>query len=170
MRFTLRAVAMTGVLIPALAVPAVVLGHVTLIASSPPAGANLDAPPDEVSLTFDDELDPDLSSFTVTDRNGHEVGNGTVDLTVADRNVLRGDVAVADPGVYTVAYTVGGVDGHVLNGTFSFGYQTPKHQPDTALPAARPPSMPLSTLAGLFMIGAAALAAIVLPPRQAVRS
>jgi hypothetical protein len=30
--------------------------------------------------------------------------------------------------------------------------------------------MPLSTLAGLFMIGAAALAAIVLPPRQAVRS
>ena len=97
--------------------------HVELISSSPVAGANLSTIPTDVTITFDDELDPDLSHFEVTDSASVQVGSGAVDLTVADRNVMTGPVTIAAPGVYNVSYTVAGVDGHVLKGTFSFGYQ-----------------------------------------------
>ena len=118
--------------------------HVEFISSSPPAGANLSSAPSEVTITFDDELDPDLSSFTVTGPGAVEVGAGEVDLSVADRNLMTGPVTVTVPGVYTVAWSVAGVDGHGLEGTFSFGYQatgpipdpTGDESPDTAMPVA----------------------------------
>ena len=116
--------------------------HVELISSSPAPGANLSTPPTEVTITFDDELDPDLSTFTVTGPGSIEVGIGAVDLTVADRNLLSGPVAITDPAVYTVTYSVAGVDGHQLHGSFSFGYRattaipepTSDESPDTAMP------------------------------------
>ncbi|HEX6654814.1 MAG TPA: copper resistance CopC family protein [Candidatus Limnocylindria bacterium] len=144
-----------------LAAPSLVLGHVELTDSSPAAGASLNTAPSAVSVTFDDELEPDVSHFTVVDSDGHKVGGGKVDLTVADRNVMNGSVSITDPGVYTVRYTVAGVDGHVLHGTFSFGYEAREpipeakggeHGPDTALPA---PRSPLPVLAGIFLLGAA---------------
>jgi methionine-rich copper-binding protein CopC len=150
-----------------LALPEAALGHVELISSSPAAGANVDTAPCDVTFTFDDELDPDLSSFTVTDADGTQVGSGAIDLTVADRNVMNGSVTVSAPGVYMVRYTVAGVDGHELHGTFSFGFQAVEsipaptggeHGPDTALPAPRNPfSIPV---AGglLLLVGAGCLA------------
>ena len=144
-----------------LAVPASALAHVELMSSSPAAGDNLDAAPTEVTVTFDDELDPDKSSFAVTDADGSEVGSGEVDLTVADRNVLSGSVTIAEPGVYTVSYAVAGIDGHVVEGTFSFGYQADEEipeptgggeHPDTALP---PPELSLATTAGWLLIALA---------------
>jgi methionine-rich copper-binding protein CopC len=115
--------------------------HVELISSSPAAGANLSTPPTQVTITFDDELNPDLSSFAVTGPGSTDVGTGEVDLTVADRNVLTGQVAITVPGVYTVTYAVAGVDGHQVHGSFSFGYQattaipdpTSDEHPDTAM-------------------------------------
>ena len=155
-RFLIAAIATTALL----ALPAVTLGHVELTDSSPAAGENLDSAPTEVTVTFDDELDPDLSSFTVTDADGNEVGSGEVDLTVADRNVLRGSVTISDPGVYTVSYTVAGVDGHEIGGEFSFGYNTDEEipepteeeHPDTALPG---PEFPLTPVLGgmLLLLG-----------------
>jgi methionine-rich copper-binding protein CopC len=146
-----------------LAAPLAVMGHVELISSSPEAGDNLDTAPTKVTITFDDELDPDLSSFTVIDADGGEVGQGEVDLTVANRNVMTGTVSIADPGVYTVAYTVAGLDGHEIDGTFSFGFnalrQIPEptggeEGPDTAMPAPEPP---LAQLAGGLLLGLAVL-------------
>jgi methionine-rich copper-binding protein CopC len=147
-----------------LALPAVASAHVELISSSPEAGANLDTAPTEVTVTFDDELDLDHSSFTVADSDGNEVGSGEVDLSVADRNLMRGDVTITDPGVYTVSYTVAGVDGHEIEGTFSFGFDTDEaipeatggehdEGPDTALPYGQSP-LPVI---GALLVGAAAL-------------
>jgi copper resistance protein C len=160
-RFLLISVATAALL----AFPAVASAHVELISSSPEAGTNLDAAPTEVTVTFDDELDPDHSAFTVTDADGNEVGSGEVDLTVADRNVMRGEVSVSDPGVYTVNYTVAGVDGHEIDGTFSFGYNTDAtipeptggehhEDPDTALPYGQPSPLPV---VGALLIGLAAV-------------
>jgi copper resistance protein C len=148
-----------------LAIPAVASAHVELVSSSPEAGDNLDSAPTEVNVTFDDELDPDHSSFTVTDAGGNEVGSGEVDLTVADRNVLRGEVTIADPGVYLVSFTVAGVDGHEIEGTFSFGFNTDEaipeptggehdEGPDTALPYRQPSPLPV---AGALLIALAAV-------------
>ena len=140
--------------------------HVELIASSPAAGANLPSPPTEVAITFDDELDPDLSSFTVADASSVAVGGGEVDLTVADRNVMTGPVTITQPGVYTVTYHVAGVDGHRLEGSFSFGYQASTTIPDPSSDegpdtAMREPSRGFGVvlLGALVMMAATVLAA-----------
>jgi copper resistance protein C len=151
-----------------LMLPATVLGHVEVTSSSPAAGENLDTAPTEVTVTFDDELDPDKSTFTVTDADGNEVGSGEVDLSVADRNVLSGPVTISDPGVYTVSYTVAGLDGHVIEGTFSFGYNADDtipeptggedhDNPDTALPR---PVAPLAPMLGGILLALGCLLAV----------
>ena len=148
----------------ALAAPA--SAHVELVTTSPEAGANLTTAPSEVSITFDDELDPDLSSFRVIGPGSIEVGSGEVDLSVADRNVMTGPVTVTTHGVYTVTYEVAGVDGHQLEVGFSFGYQattaipdpTINEGPDTAMHEP-PPRTGLILLGALFLLASATIAA-----------
>jgi methionine-rich copper-binding protein CopC len=96
-------------------------GHAELAESDPAPGSDVDDPPVEVVLTFDGELDP-ASGFVVTDATGAEVGNGTLDLEVAERNALRGPVEISEPGVYTVAWTAVSTDGHPEEGSYRFGY------------------------------------------------
>lgn len=155
------------------AAPALALGHVELVASDPEAGANLETAPTQVTLTFDGELDPDGSGFSVTDHHGDTVGSGEVDLDIADRNVLAGTVSIDEPGVYTVEWTVLGADGHEISGSFSFGYATDEEipqgeghgheNPDTALTVDG--ASPL-TAAGLLLV---LLAGLVAVRRAAVR-
>jgi methionine-rich copper-binding protein CopC len=136
------------------AVPAAAAAHAELESSDPAPGETLDVAPTEVVLTFSGELDP-ASGFVVTDHHGEEVGAGELDLDVAERNVLRGSVAITEPGVYTVTWTGVSIDGHPEEGTFAFGYQAEVtgepsdgdhhgeegESPDTAL-AAEPPMHP----------------------------
>jgi methionine-rich copper-binding protein CopC len=165
-----RLLLMAVTMLAPLALPAAASAHVELISSSPEPGDNLESAPTEVTITFDDELDPDLSSFTVTDAEDNEVGSGEVDLTIADRNVMTGRVSIDDPGIYTVAYRAEGIDGHQLDGTFSFGVnarqQIPaptggEEGPDTAMPA---PELPLVELAGALLLALAFL--LALRPRE----
>jgi methionine-rich copper-binding protein CopC len=171
---SLRLLAATSLALALAATPTLVLGHVALVSSDPEAGTNLDTAPSEVTLTFDGELDPDGSGFTVTDHHGDEVGSGEVDLDVADRNVLAGPVTIDEPGVYTVEWTVLGTDGHEITGSFSFGYATDEEipegeaghgheNPDTALPIR---GLSPLTAAGLLFI---VLAGVVAVRRSAVR-
>lgn len=164
-----RFVAATSLALGLSAMPALALGHVAFVSSDPEAGTNLDTAPTEVILTFDGELDPGGSGFTVTDHRGDEVGNGEVDLDVADRNVVAGPVTIDEPGVYTVKWTVLGADGHEISGSFSFGYATDEEisqgegsghgheNPDTALPLGGPSAL---TAAGLLLGLLAGLAAV----------
>jgi len=153
------------------ALPAAAIAHAELESSTPAAGANPDAAPTTVTLNFSEELKPDGSSFTVKDADGHEVGSGEVDLNVADRNVMTGDVTIADPGVYTVTYSVIAEDGHASGGAFSFGYKateaipgsTTHEDPDTAM--ARP-STPILVIVGWLLV---ALAGVVGFRRLALR-
>jgi copper resistance protein C len=128
-------------LVASLALPTLVLGHVELASTSPADGERLDEPPTEVVITFDGELNPEASEFTVTDASGTEVGSGGVDLEVADRNELRGAVEITEPGVYVVSWTGTGTDGHEETGEFRFGYQADVEpvapaQPNTAVATA----------------------------------
>src|SRR4026207_54652 len=85
--------------------------HVELVTSSPGAGANLSTAPTKVSTTVDDELDPDLGSFTVTGPGSATVGSGEVDLTVADRNVMIGSVTTTAPPGSSATHAEAGGDG-----------------------------------------------------------
>jgi methionine-rich copper-binding protein CopC len=138
------------------ALPSVTSAHAELTATDPAAGAALDDPPAEVVLTFDGELDPDGSGFTVTDADGSEVGSGGVDLQVAERNVLRGAVSIDDEGIYVVAWTAVAGDGHPERGSFEFRVGEAAQAPDTAL---APPAVPLLP-AGAVLLAMAALVAL----------
>lgn len=131
-----------------LALPSAAAAHAELVSSSPADGSTLTTPPGEVVLTFDDELDPDKSSFTLTDAGGDEVGSGEVDLEVADRNILRGSVDVSSEGVYTVTYAAAAADGHLTEGTITFTYGA-NAAPNTAMPL---PGTGLATLLGVVLL------------------
>jgi methionine-rich copper-binding protein CopC len=135
------------------ALPATTLAHAELERSEPAADAVLDAPPTQVVITFDSELDPDTSSLAITDAGGASVGAGGVDLDVADRDVLRAAVAITDDGEYDVAWTAGSIDGHVETGAFTFRVGSPVA--DTALPA---PSPGLALMGAVILVLAATLA------------
>ncbi len=111
--------------------PMAALAHADLVSSTPEADAVLPAPPDEVVLVFGGELNPDGTEFVVTG-GGAVVGEGVLDLNVADRDEVRGTVAIDDPGTYTVAWTSVAVDGHAETGEFSFTVAGDAAQPDTA--------------------------------------
>lgn len=131
------------------AIPATANAHAELVTTDPVAGGVLDAPPTEVALTFDGELAPDGSGFTVTDANGTEVGSGMLDLEVAERNVLRGPFEAEAEGRYEVAWSAVAVDGHREEGTFAFTIGSSRPDtPDTALPG---PSR--GGVIGLVLIG-----------------
>jgi methionine-rich copper-binding protein CopC len=122
-----------------LAVAGPAAAHEELVASDPPAGAGLDEAPAEIVLTFSGELTPE-SGFILFSPADDEVGTGELDLTVAERNVLRGDGVDAGDGSYTILWTGVGLDGHPQEGTITFTVGAIE-QPNTAL--ARSPLLPL---------------------------
>jgi methionine-rich copper-binding protein CopC len=163
---TLRAIgAFLGAVLAVFAWAAPAAAHVALVRSFPVAGANLSTMPTQVTLIFDDELDPDLSSFTVTGPGPTDDGTGYVDLTVPDRNVMNTGVIITVPGIYTVTYTVAGVDGHRVEGSFSFGYRattaipdpTSEEGPDTAMSSPQP-RFELILFGSAFLLASATVA------------
>lgn len=140
--------------------PSTVGAHAELTSTSPEDGAELEEPPTEVVVVFDGELDPVASGFLVTDADETEVGRGEVDLEVAERNELRGAVAIDGSGTFTVAWTATAADGHREEGGFTFtvvggdghgdGDDTDGDTtPDTAMVA---PSFPSPAAAGVVVV------------------
>lgn len=132
MRLMRLAISMALALMTA-AAPIAAFAHAGLVSSTPAADVELATPPDEVALVFGGELSPDGTGFTVTDADGTVVGEGELDLTVADRNEVRGAVRIREPGTYTVEWTSVAADGHQETGDYAFTFAM--HAPDTA---ARP--------------------------------
>jgi methionine-rich copper-binding protein CopC len=133
MRSTRLAIGATLALAVAIT-PTAALAHAELVSSSPAAGDALTAPPETVTLVFDGELVPDGTGFVVTDADGGVVGDGGLDLTVAERDEIAGDVAIRGAGTYTVAWTAVAADGHEERGDFAFTVAAP---PNTAVTPAR---------------------------------
>ena len=145
------------------ALPVAASAHSELATSVPAEGANLQTAPSEVVLTFSAELDPDGSSFAVTDPTGAQVGTGKVDLSVAARNILRGNVSITKPGNYRVAWTSLSLDGDQLKGTVTFGYRS-SSPPNTAMPRGTDPL--LLSVAAILLLAAAIL---LVPRREPLR-
>ena len=81
--------------------------HATLIASDPLAGGVVPTAPDEVRLTFDMELNTELSSMEVAGPDGSTVAEGEADLDDPDRVSMVADLPDDLPvGDYTVTWTV----------------------------------------------------------------
>ena len=134
--------------------PIAALAHVSLVSSSPAAGDTLTAAPESVTLVFDGELTPDGTGFTVTDPDGDVVGEGALDLTVAERNEIRGDLEEGGPGTYTLAWTSVAADGHEESGDFTFTVADAESPNTATTPADRDR---LAQLGAILLLGAAAI-------------
>lgn len=150
-RFLLGAVMALGLM---LAVPLSAQAHTDLTDASPADGEQLEEPPTEVVLTFEAEIG-EASTFTVTDADGNEVGRGELDLDVADRNVLRGDVAISADGTYAIAYSIIGEDGDPIEGKLSFTVGDNAPQVTSPNTATVPPAIINPTLFGVALVFAA---------------
>ena len=118
------------------AVPA--SAHNVLTGTNPGAGAQVDATPSTVVLTFDEPAVAMGTQVLVTGPSG-QVQTGPARLV---DNTVTQDVAGGAPaGAYTVAWRVTSADGHPVSGTFTF-------TSDRAGTGTPPPSSPASDPVG----------------------
>ena len=91
--------------------------HAHLDHAVPAVGSTVAEAPQEVSLTFTQNLEPAFSSATVTDANGADVGQGKAEIS---GNSMRIALKPLNPGSFTVHWHAVSVDTHSTEGTFSF--------------------------------------------------
>ena len=127
--------------------PLAAFAHADFVSSSPQAGDTLRTPPESVTLVFDGELVPDGTGFTVTGPNGAVVGEGALDLDVAERDQVTGAVEISESGTYSVAWTAVSADGHEEAGDLAFSVAA--EAPDTA---ATPPDRPAPRVIGAIVL------------------
>jgi methionine-rich copper-binding protein CopC len=102
-----------------LAAPAA-LAHAKLMATIPVAGTTLKAAPKEISLTFNEKIEPSFSSISVIDSKGKPVTEEKAKVDIATPAVLRLPLTQLHTGTYTVKWAVAGHDGHRRSGDFTF--------------------------------------------------
>jgi copper resistance protein C len=103
--------------------------HNVLLATDPEEGATLPAPPELITLTFDDEV---LTVGTVLEVTSPD---GLVELPapqVADSTVTQQLPGRLPSGDYSVAWRVTSADGHPLEGTLTFGVVATPGSPSTS--------------------------------------
>lgn len=99
-----------------LAAPA--LAHGMLSSADPAESEVLTEAPKAVLLDFSEDLEPALSTITVTDSAGVRIETGA---PVADEpGSLRLDLPALTPGTYRVDWSVTSVDTHSTSGSYSF--------------------------------------------------
>lgn len=110
--------------------------HATLVASDPPEENVVPATPDQVRLTFDMEINAELSSVELMNATGSTIAEGKADPDDPDRASmiinLPDDVP---PGEFSVSWTVveaGAAEEHEVEGQLTFTIDP------TATPSASP--------------------------------
>ena len=99
-------------------------GHAAFLESQPEAGTRVEAGPGQITLTFTEPLNERLSEATLVNvETGEEVPAPLV--TVEESELVLQPKARLERAPYRVDWhTVSTVDGHALEGSFSFGVQT----------------------------------------------
>lgn len=93
--------------------------HAELTGASPKANVLLKKAPQEIRLTFDDDLIPILESNQIAVTNSKNVRVDKNDSTVLG-NQLRTSLKKLQPGKYQVTYRVLSADGHPIASKYSF--------------------------------------------------
>jgi methionine-rich copper-binding protein CopC len=114
--------------------------HDTLTGSQPTDGAQLETAPDELVLTFSNELLDSAQAVVVTDAAGATVAEGSPQIDDATATLALPELG---GGQYAVTWSVVSSDGHRIGGELSFSVA----QPDSATTAgpAVPTSPPTAT-------------------------
>lgn len=148
--------------------------HPSLVRSEPPANATLHTAPRQVTVWFDEQIEPAYGNLSVYDAVGQRVDNFDTVFTPGTEPSLTVTLPELPKGSYLVAWRVFSVgDGHAVGGAFSYGVGVPPDvaaartanteaevQPDTTTKLIRV----VGLLAQLIFIGALAFQALVWRP------
>ena len=97
--------------------------HADLQVSTPEDGESLEIAPEEIRLTFSEELFEELVEISILDAAGDLYSTIEVEQTPPPgTDVIFPWPTQAPPGEYSIAYRVVSADGHPVTGTISFSY------------------------------------------------
>lgn len=107
-----------GATVPAVVLAPAAAAHSVLVSIDPEDGSRLDAAPEQIVLTFNEEINQDFVTLAVTTE-------GDSANRVAGEPVVSGETVTARvddlaSGSYTVGYRVTSADGHVVTGSSVF--------------------------------------------------
>ncbi|MEL0248863.1 MAG: copper resistance CopC family protein [Actinomycetota bacterium] len=110
--------------------------HADLQVSTPEDGESLDIAPEEIRLTFSEELFEELVEISILDAAGDLYSTIEVEQTPPPgTDVIFPWPTQAPPGDYSIAYRVVSADGHPVTGTISFSYAATAAEPSTPEPS-----------------------------------
>jgi copper transport protein len=104
----------------ALLVPAAASAHAYLVKTSPAASVILAGAPTSVQLTYDEAVEPRFAIISVTDVAAHQETTGPVTRSPADPDTLVVPLKHVGEGWYLVYWRAISVDGHPVQGAFTF--------------------------------------------------
>ena len=110
--------------------------HADLQVSTPEDGESLEIAPEEIRLTFSEELFEELVEISILDAAGDLYSTIEVEQTPPPgTDVIFPWPTQAPPGDYSIAYRVVSADGHPVTGTISFSYAATAPEPSTPEPS-----------------------------------
>ena len=113
--------------------------HTDLQVSTPEDGESLETAPEEIRLTFSEELFEELVEISILDAAGDFYSTIEVEQTPPPgTDVIFRWPPQAPPGEYSVAYRVVSADGHPVTGTILFSYAATTPKPSTSATAPEP--------------------------------
>ena len=104
------------------ALPATAQAHATLLTSTPEAESVVAQAPAQVTLTFDQAVQPVVGGTDVVDSHGDSVTRGAAHSDPANARILVVGLQPACPTATTpVRWRVVSTDGHLISGVLAFG-------------------------------------------------
>ena len=116
-----RGAAVLAALVAALVLPASASAHAYLVTTVPASAAILGASPPTVQLTYDEAVEPRFAEISVTDPAGHQLTTGPVSRSPSNPDTLVVPLRAHLPqGWYLIYWRAISVDGHPVQGAFTF--------------------------------------------------
>ena len=94
--------------------------HAELTRAVPPAGGTVAAAPNEVMVTFSEQLESAFSTVIVRDSGGKQVDKADAHVDKEDQTIMRVSLQPLLQGIYTVKWRAVTVDTHRTEGTYTF--------------------------------------------------
>ena len=95
------------------------LAHAHLTKSLPAAGSTVNVAPTDLTLWFNEDLEPEFCTVEIVDGAGARVYEGKAKVDAQDRKILHVTPKPLRPGRYEVTWHVVSVDTHATSGKFS---------------------------------------------------
>jgi copper transport protein len=115
-----RILAVAAVAAAALALPAAAWAHAALLKTFPAASAEVNTPPRELRLVYDEVVEPRFAIVSVTDAAGHQQVDGAVHRSTTDPYEIDAPLRRVVEGSYLVFWRAISADGHPVRGAFTF--------------------------------------------------